>query len=97
MEQGRLRIIPEGCRYGKKENSMPMNPCSNCLELQWAFSFDDATGIVTATCKYCESVISFESKRARKMKNPQSRQKPNDIPTNAYLHQDPGTDDTAPW
>lgn len=41
---------------------MPMRPCSKCLENQWKFSFDDATRIVTATCKYCDSEVSFPAK-----------------------------------
>jgi transcription elongation factor Elf1 len=74
-----------------------MNPCKNCLENQWTYLFDDKTGIVTATCKYCGAEISFESKRARRARDPRYQPKPCDVPLNNYTQQDDGDDGRAPW
>jgi hypothetical protein len=43
---------------------MPMLPCDSCLENNWSYEFSN--GRVTATCKFCDAVVSFESKRSKK-------------------------------
>jgi hypothetical protein len=76
---------------------MAMRPCAKCFENQWIYLFEDATGIITATCKYCGAQVSFESRRARKRRDPNYRQKQPDVPTDAYRHQDADDDGQVPW
>lgn len=45
---------------------MSMRNCKKCYNNTWSYEFDDDTRIVTATCKSCNSVTSFNAKK----KNP---------------------------
>lgn len=56
----------------KKKNNM--GQCEKCLESNWAFEF--AGGMVTATCKYCDNVIQFESKKSKKFNRRGPKQYP---------------------
>ena len=53
-----------------------MLPCSKCLELNWRFSFDDKTRMVTAVCINCETEVSFAAKQRHKLHVDPDRLKP---------------------
>jgi hypothetical protein len=42
-----------------------MRPCDRCLENNWSYQFDDATRVVTATCKFCDNEVSFAAKKRK--------------------------------
>jgi hypothetical protein len=53
-----------GLKPLKKKNNM--GQCGKCIENNWTFQFSD--GVVTATCKYCENQVQFESRKMKKRK-----------------------------
>jgi hypothetical protein len=40
-----------------------MRPCSKCLENNWRYAFDDATGRVTATCQFCGAKVAWLTRK----------------------------------
>lgn len=61
-----MGAITNANRRAKRKERNKMLPCSKCLEKQWKYAFN--SGIIIATCGFCGSEVSFESRKLKKQR-----------------------------